>query len=155
MPVLTTLIVIRISSLSKKKDVIKNSPHWSLHSVYLSPLPLHRTALSDCSYMWLYLFWNHLFWKHCIHILSDQPNDDLREQAPWMVFRGSPVPRMFCKLLCVYIFLRRGSCLWFKYQWSDPLNNKDLWFRSLIWNSSKKISYLRTSSKFGKWLTKK
>lgn len=78
---------------------ISLTAHFS--SVYLSPLPLHRNAMSDCSYGQPCVLWNHLLYNHCFHILCDQPSEDLMEQAPWVGIRGPQMLRILCKLVYV------------------------------------------------------
>ena len=109
--------------------------HWKRPSLPASSLcisaPCPHTelpCLTDVG-MQLCLFWNHFF-----HILCDQPSEKVLEMkpAPWV---GSSTPGMSCELLCVDNFVAAGHAL---IQVSVGWSPKDLWFRSLIWNSSLK-----------------
>lgn len=122
--------------------------HWKCPSLPASPLctsaPCPHTELPCLTVagMWLCLFWN-----RCFHILCDQPSEKVLEMKPaaWV---GSPTPGMSCKLLCVDKFLAGGHVL---IQGSMGWSPKDLWYRSLIWNSSLKkyLMFLRPDAQLG------
>jgi len=86
---------------------------------------------------------------HFFHILCDQPSEKVLEMkpAPWV---GSPTPGMSCELLCADNFVAGGHAL---IQVSMGWSAKDLWFRSLIWNSSlkkkKSLMFLRPDAQLG------
>lgn len=106
-----------------------------LTSMQLSFLLSHRTAL----FLWAALssVTEHLFWSHCFYVLCDQPSEELHGAGPMDGLPGLSDPWNIMQIIVCIHFLEWG--LWLNYQWEDSTPDvKNLGFRSLMWNSSKK-----------------
>lgn len=122
-------------------------------SVYLSPLASHKTALSDCCLCAaLSLPESPLLEPLLPHPVWPTQWECSRDEAgPVDGLQGLPNPWNVMRTIVCGQLSREGVILWFKYPWADPLNVKGFWFRSLIWNSSKKKNLLfpRPNTKLG------